>query len=46
MKSQVNKNIHFRHLSLFSFNRGAKAIEAACKICDANGQDAMPVRTA
>ena len=41
MECQVDKLDHFRHVLLFEFNRGAKAAEAARKICAVYGDNAI-----
>ena len=43
---QVEKNEHYRHILLFSFNKGCKAAEAAQDICTAYGDGAIIERTA
>ena len=46
MEFQVEKNVHFRHLFLFAFNRGFTAAKAAHDICVVYGENAMAERTA
>ena len=46
MECQVEKNVHFRHLLLFAFNRGFTAAKAAREICVVYGENAMAERTA
>ena len=43
---QVEKNEHYRHIFLFSFNKGCKAAEAAQDICIVYGDGAITERTA
>ena len=45
MECQVEKNVHFRHLLLFAFNRGFTAAKAAREICVVYGKNAMAERT-
>lgn len=45
MECQVEKNLHFRHILLFEFNRGANAAEAAKSICCVYGEGAITERT-
>ena len=46
MECQIEKNMHFRHILLFSFNQGCKAAKAARDICAVYGEDSMSERTA
>ena len=46
MECQAEKNVHFRHLLLFAFNRGFTAAKAARDICVVYGENAMAERTA
>lgn len=46
MECQVEKNEHFRHILLFEFNRGVKAVDAARNIRAVYGEDAIVDRTA
>ena len=46
MECQVEKNVHFRHLLLFAFNRGFTAAKAAREICVVYGENAIAERTA
>jgi hypothetical protein len=46
MECQVNKNEHFGHHSLYEFNRGSKAAEAARSICAVYGENSSAERTA
>ena len=49
MECQVNKNMHFRHLLLFVFNRDrnhAKVTKTSLKIYDVYSYDAMSERMA
>lgn len=46
MDPQVEKNTHFRHILLFEFNRGVKAVEAAQIIRNVYGGDAIGDSTA
>ena len=45
MECQVEKNVHFRHLLLFSFNQGFTAAKAAREINLVYGENAMAERT-
>ena len=45
MDCQVNKKSHFRHLLLFSSNRGQKASEVTKDICAVYGEGAIAERT-
>jgi hypothetical protein len=38
---EVEKNEHFRHLLLYEFNRGSKAVEAARNISAVYGEDSI-----
>jgi hypothetical protein len=46
MECQVEKNKHFRHLLVYEFSRGSKAVEAARNICAVYGEDSITERTA
>ena len=46
MECQVEKNVHFRYLLLFAFNRGFTVAKAAREICVVYGENAMAERTA
>lgn len=46
MELQVEKNSHFRHVLLFEFNRGVKAVEAARTIRNVYGEAAITDRAA
>ena len=40
-----DKNLHYRHLMLFAYNRGCKAAQAAREICEVYGKGVVSVRT-
>jgi len=42
---QVEKNEHYRHILLFSFNKGCKTVKAAQDICTVYGDGAITERT-
>ncbi|KAK2578359.1 hypothetical protein KPH14_001400, partial [Odynerus spinipes] len=46
MECQMEKNEHFLHLLLFTFNQGFKAAKATRDICPVYGEGAIAERTA